>query len=281
MNSTLKLAASVCLSLSLSVAAQAETVWFEVAEIETERNQSFLVALSDPEHIAQARAIIANGGRPGEDIPGILLARIGVGGDGFNRDIRDPDQRLWRWHIESVDGFGGFAIELCDGWPGWVEENPEAFIKNTGGQICFWGYTVKSELPGPPPFAIAEGLDGAWYDPDRPGQGVYIDVLEEQGKLAFAWFTWAQGAPGVVQPSEHLWFSGLTDIDGDEATGTVYHTRGGSFSGPEQSLDTRAAGAATFVFKDCNSATMSYRFSTGERSDIPLSRAVPLKGCVR
>ena len=94
MKSIMKLAAAVCLGLSLSMAAQAETVWFEMAEIEAERNQSFLVALSDPEHIAQARAIIANGGRPNERTPGILLAKIGYGGDGYKRYIRDPYQRL-------------------------------------------------------------------------------------------------------------------------------------------------------------------------------------------
>ncbi len=280
MNRTLTRLAGVSLSLSLAAAAQAETVWFEIAEIETERNQSFLVALTDPEHIADARALIANGGRPDDTTPGILLARIGLGGDGFNRDIRDPDQRLWRWHIDEVDGFGGMAIELCDGWPGFVEENPRAFIQNTGGQICFWGYTVKSELAGPPPFAIGEGLDGAWYNPERPGQGVYLDVLEEQNRLAFAWFTWAENAPGSIRASEHLWYSGLTEINGDAADGVIYQTTGGSFSG-EQSLDTRGAGQASFVFKDCNHATLSYRFSTGEESDIPLRRAVPTKGCRR
>lgn len=268
------------LSLSLATAAQAETIWFEIAEIEAERNQSFLVALSDPEHIAQARALIANGGHPDDDTPGILLAQIGLGGDGFNRDIRDPDQRLWRWHIDQVHGFGGLAIELCDGWPGFVEENPRAFIQNTGGQICFWGYTVKSELAHAPAFAIAEGLDGAWYNPERPGQGVYLDVLEEQNSLAFAWFTWAENAPGVIRASEHLWYSGLTAIEGDSAEGVIYRTTGGSFTG-EQALDTRGAGHVRFVFKDCNHGAMAYRFSTGEESEIPLRRAVPTKGCTR
>lgn len=280
MNTILKLAAPVCLGLSLSLVAKAETVWFEVAEIESERNQSFVVALSDPEHIAQARAIIANGGRPDDDTPGILLARIGLGGDGFNRDLRDPDQRLWRWHIEQVDGFGGLAIELCDGWPGFVEENPKAFIQNTGGQICFWGYTVKSELPNAPQFEIGEGLDGAWYNPERPGQGVYLDVLEEQNKLAFAWFTWAENAPGVIRASEHLWYSGLTDIAGEAAQGPIYRTTGGTFVG-EQLLDTRAAGQATLIFKDCNTASFTYSFGTGETAEIPLRRAVPTKGCRR
>lgn len=273
--------AGLSLSLSLAAAAQAETVWFEVAEIETERDQSFLVALTDPEHIANARALIANGGRPSDDIPGILLARIGAGGDGFNRDIRDSEQRRWRWHIDQVDGFGGLAIELCDGWPGFIEENPKAFIRNTGGQICLWGYTIKSELADAPVFEIGDGLDGAWYNPERTGQGVYIDVLAEQNKLAFAWFTWADGAPGAVRPAEHLWFSGLTDIDRDEAKGQLYQTTGGSFSGPQQSIDTRGIGEASFVFKDCNTATMSYRFDSGEQSDIPLRRVVPVKGCMR
>src|SRR5690606_3978077 len=96
---------SAALAAAFSVSARAETVWFEVAEIDAERNQSFLVPLSDPEHIAHARALIANGGRPSDSLGGILLARIEAGGDGFNRDLRDPDQRLWRWHVAEVDGF--------------------------------------------------------------------------------------------------------------------------------------------------------------------------------
>jgi hypothetical protein len=268
------------LLLAVSGAAHAETVWFEVAEIETERDQSFLVALSDPEHIAHARALIANGGRPSDDLGGILLADIRAGGDGFNRDIRDPRQRLWRWHISRVEGFGGLAIELCDGWPGFVEEDPEAFITNTNGVICFWGYTIKSELVAAPKFAVSEGLDGGWYNPDTAGQGIYVDALAEEGLLALAWFTWTQGAPGASRAGEQLWFSGLGEIAGNASDLELYASSGGVFNA-QRSVQTGPIGNAVLSFQNCDSGLLRYEFDSGETGEIPLRRVVPRPGCVR
>lgn len=273
-----KLAAALAAAVALPV--QAETVWFEMAEIETERNQSFLVPLSDPEHIAHARALIANGGRPGEDLGGILIATIKPGGDGFNRDIRDPDQRLWRWHVSEVEGFGGFAIELCDGWPGWVEEYPEAFIANTGGTICFWSYTIKSELSAPPAFAISEGMDGAWYNPDASGQGLYIDSLQEQGKLGFAWFTWTAGAPGGSRSGEQIWWSGVGEVEGERAEVDLYASSGGAFNAAS-TVDSQPVGSGEFEFANCDEGRFRYRFNSGETGEISLKRVVPRPGCVR
>lgn len=269
-------------ALLLPFAAAAETVWFEVAEIETERDQSFLVPLSDPEHIAHARALIANGGRPSDDLGGILLAEIRDGGDGFNRDIRDPDQRRWRWHISRVDGFGGLAIELCDGWPGWVEENPPAFIRNTSGFICFWGYTIKSELAAPPKFEINEGLDGIWYNPQTPGQGVTIDVLGEQNLIGLGWFTWANGAPGPARTGEHLWYTalGVVEAGASASNAELFVSSGGVFN-VTRSVDSQSTGNVEVEFSDCNTGVLRYSFDTGETGEIPMHRLVRRDGCVR
>lgn len=268
-------------ALLLPFAAAAETVWFEVGEIETDRNQSFLVPLSDPEHIAHARALIANGG-PSDDRPGILLAKIVDGGDGFNRDIRDPEQRRWRWHVSEVDGFGGLAIELCDGWPAWIEENPAAFIRNTSGAICLWGYTIKSELAEAPKFEINEGLDGAWFNPQTSGQGVFVDVLGEQDLISLAWFTWANGAPGPARAGEHLWYSALGSLEAgaDVSSAELFASSGGAFNSG-RSVDTVPTGSVEVEFSDCNNGRLRYRFNSGETGEIPLQRVVPRDGCVR
>ena len=71
-----------------------------------------------------------------------------VGSDGVNRDVLASGEPLWSWH---VDGFDDFTIELCDGWPRFIEQDPAAFLSNTGGQYCPWGYTVVAELPTPTP----------------------------------------------------------------------------------------------------------------------------------
>ena len=270
-------AALALLSTAAAVRAEsAEVVWFEVGEIETDRNQSFLVPLSDPEHIANARALIANGGRPGDDLPGILLARIAAGGDGFNRDIRDPDQRLWRWHVTEVDGFGGLAIELCDGWPAWIEENPEAFIRNTSGVICLWGYTVKSELAEPPAFAIGEGIDGAWFDPAMPGQGLFIDVLGDSGQLSFAWFTWGD----AEQAGQKLWLTALGPIEGNRVEAEIFNSEGGAFL-DTRPVDTQPIGTAVIEFEHCNRGRLLANLPGRATVEVPLHRVVPRLGCMR
>ncbi|MCH2184516.1 hypothetical protein MK280_01450 [Myxococcota bacterium] len=55
------------------------------------------------------------------------------GSDGLNRDMLAAGEPLWTWHVSRFDGFAQIAIELCDGWPGFVEDDPSAFIANTGG----------------------------------------------------------------------------------------------------------------------------------------------------
>ena len=99
------------------------------------------------EHPAEStmRAADREGSRGGRDDRRV---RIAAGPDGRNRDVLAPGDRL----VVAPDAFEGFAdaaIELCDGWPGYVEQDVEGWIANTNGTICFWTYTVVQELPEP------------------------------------------------------------------------------------------------------------------------------------
>jgi hypothetical protein len=265
------------LGLLLAASSADARVWFEVAEIETDRNQSFLLPLDDPEHIAKARQLIAQG--PGGTVGSIVVARIMAGGDGLNRDLRSPTQRLWSWHIVGFEAFADLSIELCDGWPAWVEEDPQAFIANTSGVICFWGYTVVAELNAPPAFFITEGLDGAWFNPEHPGQGIYIDVLGDLGQLALAWFTYASGAPVAPAGDLHAWYTGLGPRDGASADVTLYRSTGGAFNRADP-VSSTPAGAAKIAFASCDEATLDFAFQDGASGRIPLRRVVARPGCI-
>ena len=107
---------------------------------------SYVLVLSDPADIAHARDLIAKGASAGA---AIAVVKIAAGADGRNRDVRAAGEPLWSWHQTGFAGFGDFAIELCDGWPGYVEQDVERWIANTDGTICFWSYTVVEELPEP------------------------------------------------------------------------------------------------------------------------------------
>jgi hypothetical protein len=132
----------------LAQPAQPETILFLVAETDPVHGDSYVLPLTDPQDVADARALIAQG--PASGIGPIVSAHIVAGTDGLNRDYRNPAKPAWSWHVDRFDGFAEAAIELCDGWPGYVEEDVQRWIQNTAGAICFWDYTVVEEL-GPVP----------------------------------------------------------------------------------------------------------------------------------
>ena len=157
---------------------QADTAFFVVSEIGRPcfHCDSFLLPLTDPQDIADARFLVANG--PGGSVGSIPVVELTVGSDGQNRDMLAAGEPLWDWHVSGFEGFAEIAIELCDGWPGFIEEEPSAFIANTGGQFCPWSYTVTAELPAPPAVPVLSDWGTLGL-----GSGLLISVLVLWGRL--------------------------------------------------------------------------------------------------
>ena len=116
---------------------------FVVAERVPVHGDSYLLPLTDSLDIADARALIAEG--PQSGVGSIVVARIAAGSDGVNRDVLAPGEPPWSWHVTAFVGFADAAIEICDGWPGYVESDVDGWIANTNGTVCFWSYTVVAE----------------------------------------------------------------------------------------------------------------------------------------
>jgi hypothetical protein len=138
--------------------AGAGVVYFQVAERPGQvfHGDSFVLPLIEADDIAHARDLIARGPEVAERP--IVFAHIAAGSDGINRDLNQPGQPEWSWHVSQFDDFNDFGIELVDGNPTLVEEDVQGWLKNTNSQIGFWNYTVVRELPG--------------YPDVRPGQAV-------------------------------------------------------------------------------------------------------------
>jgi len=134
---------------------QGETAEFLVAELpgSLAHADSYVLPINDPAGIAHARRLIAEGPSTGATI---ATARIAPGADGINRDYFAPGAPSWSWHVTDFLGFSDTAIELCDGWPAFVEQDVNGWIHNTGGNVCFWSYTVVAEIvPVPEPSSSA------------------------------------------------------------------------------------------------------------------------------
>lgn len=262
---------------TVAMAADGDLVWFVVAERNTVvHGDSYLLPLRDPAHVAQARQLLAEG--PGGSVGSIANVRIAKGADGYNRNIRAAGAPLWNWHVTEFEGFSDIAIELCDGWPSFIEENVDAFIANTNNQVCFWSYTIVEELAAAPPFAIHEVIDGAWYSPDAPGQGLMIDVLGEQGQVFTGWFTYDYRA--TAAPGTPLWITAQGPYSTSRPTRlTVTSTTGGAFNGPTKPQQVQI-GTLMLEFEDCNTGTMRYALDDGPAGAAPIQRLVPRTDCV-
>ncbi len=133
--------------------AQAGTILFVVGEAGRPVHfDSYVLPLSAETDIAHARDLIARGTAAGAPI---AIARIAPGADGVNADLILPVVRPWTWHITEFVGFADLGIELYDGWPTFVEQDVDGWMRNTGGYVGFWGYTVIAELrPVPEPTGL-------------------------------------------------------------------------------------------------------------------------------
>jgi hypothetical protein len=119
-------------------------VYFLVSERETFHGDSFIIPLTDPEHIAHARALIQNPDTTDAPIVTAAIERCDAC-NGVNRDMLNGGAR-WSWCVTRIDGFADNTIEIYDGWPTYVEKNMDAWFENTDGYIGFWSYTVTREL---------------------------------------------------------------------------------------------------------------------------------------
>src|SRR5262245_55304022 len=118
--------------LVASGGAFAAPVYFLVSEFpdQIEHGDSFVLPLDDADGIAHARDLIVRGKAAGQTQ---ITADIVAGADEINRDILADGKPAWSWHISNFDQFADVGIELTDGWPGFIEQDVQGWINNTGG----------------------------------------------------------------------------------------------------------------------------------------------------
>ena len=123
---------------------------------------------------------------------------------------------------------------------------------------------------------INEGMDGAWFNPATPGQGILVDVDEDFFFLA--WFTYDPMAVATDGEDAHRWYTaqGRIDrsIDDSGAELALFETRGGFFNSASETV-TEETGTASISFSTCTNADFSYAFSGGRSGSFALERLAP------
>jgi hypothetical protein len=134
-------------------------------------------------------------------------------------------------------------------------------------------------LAPPAPFRINFGLADSWYNPDNPGQGVFLDVLEATNQIFMAWFTYAL-EPEVNDDFGHRWMTAIGPIAGTSGTLVIDQTDGGVFDAAEPAPAHAPAGAIELEFSDCSSGQIRYDLAAngpvhpGASGVIPIERIV-------
>ncbi|MEM1411991.1 MAG: hypothetical protein AAGH19_06485, partial [Pseudomonadota bacterium] len=133
----------------------------------------------------------------------------------------------------------------------------------------------------PSEFVLNAGLNDAWYNPATAGQGVFVNVFPELGKVFIAMFTFdeggaAEGASATLGGPGQRWLTAIGDFTGNRVELDVGYTTGGVFDSASPAPNT-VGGQGTLVleFSDCGAGTLSYDLpGAGVSGTIPLERVV-------
>ncbi|MBS0566013.1 MAG: hypothetical protein JSS59_01205 [Proteobacteria bacterium] len=101
-------------------------------------------------------------------------------------------------------------------------------------------------------FSIVPGITGSWYLPAQSGHGFNVEVLPNNGMLAF-WYVYDNAG-------NNLWLVGQGTYSGDTATLTMQSGSGGLFppNFDKNKIVRTNWGTLTLKFSDCNTASAQW-----------------------
>lgn len=119
--------------------------------------------------------------------------------------------------------------------------------------------------PRPTPGIVAdERMSGAWYQPERNGEGWVIEILGD-GRALVYWFTYPpEGGTG-----KQRWMIGVGTVDGNTVRAELMAPEGRVFGAPGSGVSLHRWGAVSFTFSGPNAGMMRWSgpdgYSAGQR----------------
>ncbi|MCW8873053.1 MAG: c-type cytochrome [Xanthomonadales bacterium] len=128
-------------------------------------------------------------------------------------------------------------------------------------------------------FVINPGLNDAWMEVGKPGQGFFMTVLQDAGIVFLAWFTFdtERSEPGdaILGSGGHRWLTAQGPFERSKAELEVYLSMGGVFDSNAPEVNTERYGSIRLEFTGCNAGTVIYNIPGLELEGvIPIERIV-------
>ena len=232
---------------------------------------------------------------PSGDRQGVPMVALHTSGDGLvpmgnlgdYAGKSDPDTLTAAVVEESEPSHCGFTpAEAVAGWNGlrrWVEADrgrpAVAALQEECRTLAGNGYagpcrfapgTDAGDLsrvvrPRPAPgIPVDERMSGAWYQPERSGEGWVIEILPGDRALVY-WFTYPpQGATG-----EQRWMIGVGQVTGDTIRVELMEPGGRVFGDAGSEVSLRNWGEVSFTFSGPNAGMVRWSgpdgYSAGQR----------------
>ena len=136
-------------------------------------------------------------------------------------------------------------------------------------------------IENPHLFTLNPGLNDAWYNADTAGQGFFITVFPNLGKVSMAWLTYDIGLPSLDATANlgdpgHRWLTAVGPIDGNQVLMNIEMTSGGIFDSATEINRTDPPGSdgtILLTFTSCSSGTVEYDIpSINRHGIIPIRR---------
>lgn len=129
-------------------------------------------------------------------------------------------------------------------------------------------------------FFINPGLNDAWVEVGKPGQGFLITVFPEKGAVFLAWFTFDTRPPesdsASLGEAGHRWLTAQGPFNRNVAKLEINLTRGGAFDSDDPVETSHDYGTALLEFTSCNAGTITYHIpELSIEGVIPIERIVP------
>ena len=160
-----------------------------------------------------------------------------------------------------------------------LRPNPASMLLGNTGKGAVESASVSPLTEDTGSFQINAGLNDAWFNPDWPGQGFFIDVLPETRRTFVGWFTFdterlhSAGTDKNIGDLNQRWLTAIGNYQGSEATLGLQLTSGGLLLEKKPIPSVEDYGSMQINFTDCETATVQYRIPTLEMEGvIPLKR---------
>jgi hypothetical protein len=110
-------------------------------------------------------------------------------------------------------------------------------------------------------------MSGSWFDPQTPGQGFFMDVLDSSNQLFLAWFTYDlerpdAGVMAMIGEPGHRWMTALGPFEDTSADLNIYWNSGMIFDSATPATQQTQDGEMTVQFSSCNEGNIEYDLGT-------------------